>query len=294
MENSSKGADHLSILVVEDKPDLGRMLCDFLEAEGHAVIAARKLQDALAEASRRYFDLALIGLRPGTQSGMDLTLLRAKSPWIKLVVCAAQSSTESVIEAMNYGAFDYLTKPFTRDRIVHLIRRVAEIRTVEQKLSALKQIYEESVPEVMLESSNSAMQRVLTMARQVADSEASILIRGESGTGKNVLAREIHSWSSRSPKPFATISCPYLPAELLESELFGHTKGSICRRHARLSRPYFSLSGRHAASGRNRRIAFISSAKIAAIPSGKNLRACRGPCRQEGECEDDRHNECGP
>ncbi|MDR3554695.1 MAG: sigma-54 dependent transcriptional regulator [Syntrophobacteraceae bacterium] len=227
MENSSKGAHHLSVLVVEDKPDLRKMLCDFVEAEGHSVIAAGKLNVALGEVGRSYFDLALIGLRPGTQSGMDLTLFRAKSPWIKLVVYTAQASTEGVIEAMDYGAFDYLTKPFTRDRVAHLIRRVAEIRTVEQKLSALKQIYDESVPEVMLESSNAAMQRVLTMARQVADSEAAILIRGESGAGKSFLARQIHSWSGRSPEPFATISCPYLPAELLENELFGLAKGSF-------------------------------------------------------------------
>lgn len=226
METSDKNARQLSILVVEEKPDHRRKLCDFLEAEGHWAIAFDNLQDALAEANKRYFDLAFIGLRPGTQAVKELTLFKVKSPRIKLVVCGLPTSPESTIESMKYGVFDYLKKPLTQERTLHVIRKVTEIRALEQKLLSLQQIYEESVPEVVLESSNSEMRRVLSVARQAAESEAAILIRGESGTGKKTLARAIHSWSNRATKPFSIISCPGVSAELLESELFGRTKGS--------------------------------------------------------------------
>ena len=225
MENSGRDACQLSILVVEEKPDLRRKLRDFLEARGHLAVAADTLQDALAEAGRRHFDLAFIGLPPGSQAGGDLAFFKAKSPWMKLVVCAAGASMESVTQSIKYTAFDYLAKPLTRERTTHLIGKVIEIRSLEQKLSSLQQTCEESVPEVVLESSNCSMRRVLTAARQAADSEAPILLCGESGSGKNTLARAIHSWSNRAARPFATVSCSDPSAELLESELFGHTQG---------------------------------------------------------------------
>jgi NtrC-family two-component system response regulator AlgB len=228
MGNRDSGQARLSILVVDDEPNIRRMLCVFLEAEGHSVISVRKTKDALAEARRRYFDLALIDLRLGTESGMDLvTNLKASCPWVKLVVCTAYASVNSAVEAMKRGAFDYLTKPFTHDRVAHVISKVAELRTLEQKLTAIQGSRDETVSEVMLESSSTAMQQVLAMARQVAGSDVTVLIRGESGTGKNILALAIHSWSKRSTKTFGIVSCPSLSPELLESELFGHVKGAF-------------------------------------------------------------------
>ncbi|MDR3556312.1 MAG: sigma 54-interacting transcriptional regulator [Syntrophobacteraceae bacterium] len=226
MDNPARGNPHLSVLVVDEEPGIRRTLLALLEAEGHSVVASGSTEDALAEAGRRYFDLAFIDLRLLTKSGLDpITIFRAKNPWIKLVVCAPHTSTGSVIEATKSGAFDYLTKPFTHHQAAHVIHRVAEVRALEQKISALQQIYDETVPEVMLESSSITMQRVLVQARQLADSEATVLIRGESGTGKSMLARLIHSWSNRSARPFKTIACRYLSAEMCERELFGHAKG---------------------------------------------------------------------
>ena len=146
---------------------------------------------------------------------------------MKSVVITAYASIDSAVEAMRRGAFDYLPKPFTHNQVILLVRKVAEIRELEQKVAALQDILSESVPEALMESQSPGMQRTLAMARQVAGSEATILIRGESGTGKTVIARAIHSWSPRSSKPFGTISCPSLSAELLESELFGHAKGAF-------------------------------------------------------------------
>ena len=218
----------LSILVVDDEPNIRKTLSISLEAEGHHVTAVGSPKEALTEAGARYFDLALVDLRLGSESGIDLIgNLLAICPWVKCIVITAYASIDTAVEAMRRGAFDYLPKPFTHDQVSVLVGKVSEVRTLEQKVASLQERLRESVPEAVIESRSPAMQRALAMARQVADSEATILIRGESGTGKTILANAIHSWSGRSAKPFGTISCPTLSAELLESELFGHAKGSF-------------------------------------------------------------------
>jgi len=218
----------LSILVVDDEPNIRKTLSIALEAEGHHVTAVSNSKDALSEAGGRYFDLALVDLRLGSESGIDLIgNLQAICPWIKSIVITAYASIDTAVEAMRRGAFDYLPKPFTNDQVSVLVGKVFEIKTLEQKVAVLQERLREFVPEAVIESRSPAMQRALAVARQVADSEAIILIRGESGTGKTILAHAIHSWSGRSSKPFATVSCPSLSAELLESELFGHAKGAF-------------------------------------------------------------------
>ena len=214
--------------MVDDEPNIRKTLSIALEAEGHRVSAVSNPKDALIEASGRYFDLALVDLRLGSESGIDLIgNLQAICPWIKCIVITAYASIDTAVEAMRRGAFDYLPKPFTNAQVSVLVGKVFEVKTLEQKVAALQERLKESVPEAVVESSSPAMQRALAMARQVADSEATILIRGESGTGKTILAHAIHSWSGRCSKPFETLSCPSLSAELLESELFGHAKGSF-------------------------------------------------------------------
>lgn len=228
MKGLRGGASYLAILVVDDEPNIRKTLSIALEAEGHQVVAVSNARDASSEAKRRYFDLALIDLRLGAESGMELiTALRAACPWMKSVVITAYASIDSAVEAMRRGAFDYLPKPFTHDQVTLLAQRVAEVRALERKVEDLQEKLSGVAPEADLASSSPAMQRTLAMARQIADSEATILIRGESGTGKTILARAIHSWSHRAPKPFGTVSCPSLSAELLESELFGHVKGAF-------------------------------------------------------------------
>jgi NtrC-family two-component system response regulator AlgB len=219
---------NLSILIVDDEPNIRRTLSISLEAEGHQVRAVSNTKDALSEADRGHFDLALVDLRLGAESGMELiTSLRTACPWMKSIVITAYASIDSAVEAMRRGAFDYLPKPFTHEQVNLLVRRVAEVRWLEQKLEALQEALSKVAPEVDLQSRSPAMQRALDMARQVADSNATILIRGESGTGKTILASAVHSWSNRAGKPFGTISCPSLSPELLESELFGHVKGAF-------------------------------------------------------------------
>lgn len=218
----------LNILVVDDEINIRKTLSICLEAYGHRVLAVSNFQDAVAEASRRTLDVALVDLRLGTASGMDLIpALLASSPWLKIIVITAYASIDTAVEAIRRGAADYIPKPFTPEQVRLAVERASQVRILEQKLAELQEDLGRTNPEVDLSTQNPAMQRLLDLARQVADSEATVLIRGESGTGKSILARAIHKWSRRAQKPLGVVSCPSLPTDLLESELFGHVKGAF-------------------------------------------------------------------
>jgi len=218
----------VNILVVDDESNIRKTLAICLEAEGHHVSAVGNFQDAVAEASRRTFHMAFVDLRLGTESGLDLIpVLLSGSPWMKIVVITAYASIDTAVEAMRRGATDYIPKPFTPAQVLLAVRKVEEVRTLEQKVAALREDLERTTPEVRFSSESPAMQRAMEMARQVAPTDAAVLLRGESGTGKTVLARAIHGWSRRSAKPFGVVSCPSLSPDLLESEMFGHVKGAF-------------------------------------------------------------------
>lgn len=218
----------LNILIVDDEVNIRKTLSVCLETEGHKVIAVSNFQDALAEASRRSFELAFVDLRLGTEDGLDLIpALQATTPWLKIIVITAYASVDTAVEAMRRGATDYIPKPFTPPQVKLAVQKMFEMRTLEHRIAALQEDLGRLNPEVDFSSTNPAMQRAVNLARQVAPSDATILLRGESGTGKTVLARAIHSWSNRAAKPIGIISCPTFSFELLESELFGHVKGAF-------------------------------------------------------------------
>ncbi|NTV67587.1 MAG: sigma-54-dependent Fis family transcriptional regulator [Chlorobaculum sp.] len=211
----------LSILIIDDEANIRKTLTIFMESRGHKVSTASNVRSAMEAAASRRFDLALVDLRLGTESGLDLIPAMVKSfPWMKLVVITAYATVETAVEAMKRGATDYITKPFDFDRLDHVTAQLASLCEMEKRLMP-------SSGEMEIESREPSMQRALSLARQVASSEAVVLIRGMSGTGKTVLARSMHLMSKRAKGPFGVISCPTLSKDLLESELFGHVKGAF-------------------------------------------------------------------
>jgi NtrC-family two-component system response regulator AlgB len=218
------------VLIVDDEPNIRRTLSLQLAGRGHRVRTAASLDEAMREVAGQRFDLALVDLRLGTGSGLELlSWLRAEDPGLKTVVITAYASFETAVEAMKRGASDYLVKPFGPMELDLAIDKVAELTRLERKVQALEGnlAIGEADPETDLASDSPAMQAVLRLARQAAASDMRVLLRGESGTGKGVLARAIHQWSPRRDKPFVVVPLPALPAELLESELFGHTRGAF-------------------------------------------------------------------
>ncbi|HZF09586.1 MAG TPA: sigma-54 dependent transcriptional regulator [Thermoanaerobaculia bacterium] len=218
----------LDILLVDDEPNIRRMMTLHLESRGHRVRAAASAGEAAAVSGERSFDVAFVDLRLGTESGLDLIpRLLAAAPGLKVVVITAYASVETAVEAMRRGAADYLEKPFTPAQIDLSLEKVTALSRLERKVQALEGHLAEADPAVDLDSASPAMQAALSLARQAAPGDARVLLRGESGTGKGVVAHAIHAWSPRRDRPFVTISCPALPAELLESELFGHVRGAF-------------------------------------------------------------------
>ena len=218
----------LNVLVVDDEPNIRKTLAIGLEAEGHTVTAVSNAADAVAEAARRPIDLAFVDLRLGATLGSDLIPeLLAQSPWTRVVIITAHGSIDTAVETMRRGAADYLTKPFTPAQVRLVVERVAKMRSLEQRVAGLEASANQRKADDPRDSASPAVRRAVGFAQQAAATDTTILIRGESGTGKGVLARAIHAWSPRADKPFATVSAPTLSAQLLESELFGHAKGAF-------------------------------------------------------------------
>ena len=218
----------LNILVVDDELNIRKTLTVCLETEGHHAVAVSNFEDAVHEASRKSFDLAFVDLRLGTADGLDLIpSLLAQTPWLKIIIITAYASIDTAVEAMRRGATDYIPKPFTPAQVKLAVQKVFEMRTLEQRVAALQEDLGRLSPEADFSTTNAAMQRVINLSRQVASTDATLLMRGESGTGKTVLARAIHHWSHRANKPICIVSCPAFSPELLESELFGHVKGAF-------------------------------------------------------------------
>jgi len=218
----------MRILIVDDETNIRKSLRIALESMKNAVEEAANPADASKRIERSTFDLAFVDLRLRAESGLDLleTLTRL-SPRLAVVIITAYASINSAVDAMRRGAFDYLPKPFTPAQIRAVLERFERVRSLQSQLAELQDQIGREVPEVSLESGDPQVRLVLEQGRQVAATDAVILIRGESGTGKGVFARAIHAWSKRSSGPFVTVSCPSLNAELLESALFGHARGSF-------------------------------------------------------------------
>jgi two-component system, NtrC family, response regulator AlgB len=218
----------LRVLVVDDEKNIRSTLALALESAGGAVGLAANAESALAHASREVFDLALVDLKLAESSGLDLIpRLVAASPGLDIVVITSYATIDTAVEAMRRGAVDYLPKPFTPAQIRHLVERTAHRRALVRQVRDLEGQLADAVPELELATRSAALQAALDTVRRAAGSEAAVLLRGENGTGKGVLARLLHASSPRATGPFVVVHAPTLSEELLASELFGHARGAF-------------------------------------------------------------------
>jgi NtrC-family two-component system response regulator AlgB len=218
----------MNILLIDDDDSLRRTTRIALEAMEHKVTEARNSAKALEGLGHRSFQVALLDLHLDRELGLELLpQLLALAPGLQIVIITAYATIETAVEAMRRGAVDYLPKPFTPTQLRFVLDRIANLRRLESVVGDLEQQVRSSVPEADLQTQEPMMRQALEVAFKAAVSDASVLLRGESGTGKGVLARAIHARSRRAATPFVTVSCPALSAELLESELFGHVQGAF-------------------------------------------------------------------
>ena len=216
------------ILVVDDDPHIVRTLEIMLRDDGHDVVSAASGEEALDHLKQRNVDVALIDLELPGISGTDvLRQLRDRHREVETVIITAHGSIETAVEAMKEGAFDYVTKPFSPDQIRHRLRQIERVRRLQREVAGLRRRVGELPFKADFTTQNAATLHLLEVAREVAASEATILITGESGTGKTLLARLIHAASPRSRGPFVTVDCTSFQESLFESELFGHKRGAF-------------------------------------------------------------------
>ena len=219
----------LDILIVEDEPYQREMLRDFLTKEGQQVTEAENGEKALRLLSEGSFDLVLLDFRMPGMNGLEvLQEVKRINPEIDAVIITAYGTIETAVSAMKAGARDYITKPVDLDELSILIGRIADHRRLVKENQILRQeIRGKGVTSDAIRYKSQKMAELINLAGRIASSQATVLIQGETGTGKELLARLIHNLSPRSGQPLIPVNCAAIPEALIESELFGHEKGAF-------------------------------------------------------------------
>ena len=216
------------ILIVDDEPSMRDLLSILLGRAGYLVTAVEDGEDAIAQIGKEIFDVVITDMKMPKVGGLDvLKAVKKASPETVVLVVTAFASTGSAVEAMKCGAYHYLTKPFQIDEVQLIIRNALEKRRLSTENMLLKREMASQSSFAQIVGTSAAMQKVFELVRKVADATSNVLICGESGTGKELVARAIHFHSGRCNMPFVTVNCSAMPETLLESELFGHMKGSF-------------------------------------------------------------------
>ena len=221
----------MDFLVIDDDKTFRDATCLLIDGEGHYAEAACSGELGLLELKEGRFDSVLLDLNLGPENGLDILeqILKCQ-PNLPVIIFTAQGSVKNAVEAMRRGAVDFLEKPFTREQFHLVLARVQRFHQLSQSIERLEREVRDSnaqSPEILLDSTAPIMKEVIDTLLRAAKTPASILILGESGTGKSVMARAVHQQSHLVDRSFITVSCPSLSKELLESELFGHVKGAF-------------------------------------------------------------------
>lgn len=217
-----------TILIIEDKESMAEMLKETLESEGYVVISARDGVDGIRHLKEGKIDLVLTDLKLPKKGGIDiLKASREENSLIPVIVMTAYGSVETAVAAMKEGAFDFITKPFDTDHLLMLIKRAIETQRLHTENILLKEEFASKLGFPRIVGKSEKITDVAQMVQKVATTKSTVLLLGESGTGKELFARAIHNLSHRRDYPFVPINCAAIPRDLLESELFGHEKGSF-------------------------------------------------------------------
>jgi two-component system, NtrC family, response regulator AlgB len=233
--NGSIQLNSMDILIVDDEKSIRLTTSLALESEGHYVETAEEGNLALKRIKEENFDLVFLDLRLGDEDGLEiLQKIVAMKPQQLVTIFTAHASISTAVKATQLGAFDYLEKPFTPDQLRTILIKAQKALRTQGEVTQLKEVVQElksevrhTSPPLRFTSEDAKTRDEFDILFRAAATNASILILGESGTGKSVIAREIHDRSHLRDKPFVTVSCPSLSKELLESVLFGHMKGSF-------------------------------------------------------------------
>jgi two-component system response regulator HydG len=216
------------ILIADDQKNMRTSLAMMLRRAGHDVAEAKDGADAREAIDDEVYDLVVTDLRMGEVDGIDvLRHVRENSPLTETIVMTAYGTVESAVEAMRLGAWDYIQKPFTEDELIVKIDKALERRWLTGEMSLLTQEFKERYKFENIVGRSRAIREILTRIIKIAPTDTTVLITGDSGTGKELIAKAIHANSMRCDRPFVPVNCAAISETLLESELFGHTRGAF-------------------------------------------------------------------
>ncbi len=217
-----------NILVVDDDRNIRRMIAAALSGGGHRVTESDSAEQALAMADNAPFELVVSDVRMAGMNGFALLeQLKQREPALPMILMTAYSSIPDAVEAIKLGAYDYVAKPFSAERIRSVAERALEVQSLRVENRTLRGRLERLAEPDSFLAFGAESRRLADMASQIAASDATVLLTGETGTGKNLLARHIHRQSPRARRPFIQVACTTLSEHLLESELFGHVRGAF-------------------------------------------------------------------
>ena len=217
-----------TILVIDDEPGIRSTVRDILEDEGHSVLVAGDAVVGLEEMDAHRPDLAVLDIWLPRMGGLDvLAEMKKRRPEMEILVVSGHGTIDMAVRALKLGAFDFIEKPLSMDRLLTAARNALEIGELRRENRDLKRAASSSIDSEPIIGSSPAIAEVRALIEQAAPSDARILITGENGTGKELVARSIHAKGKRSKRPFIEVNCAAIPDTLLESELFGHEKGAF-------------------------------------------------------------------